>query len=82
MFILEKSFHIFDSHEESEQFVIDSQQALSPSERVALCCAISYHGWKLQNPTSRIVPLREDPNLRIGSLDEPAVVAPKHRSWK
>ena len=66
---MKKTFQIFDSHEDADNFLIDQNRKMSPSERLRLCYSISIHGWKLHHPSDRIVPLRENVQFRIRSLD-------------
>ena len=58
----------FDSHEEADEFSRQQHMAMTPAERVELCCRISFEGWKLHNPGITPISIRESRHIEVRDL--------------
>ena len=67
---MEKTFKVFDSHTAADDYLIEYHRGLTPSQRILLCYEISLHGWRLHNPATPVIPLKENPQIRIRGLKE------------
>ena len=60
--------HVFDSFADADRFVIAQHLAMTPAQRIELCCRISLNGWKLQHPNESIRSLKTEVRFEVRSL--------------